>query len=166
MNNATEQFIESESKAESLNNSTESDKIKNIPTKLNEESKSEPSENEQLVNGNSPDSEHNHEPSDTEADTNEYAKKAAADTPAEEQNQLGEWQDLLGSGSIMKKILIEGKPESRPQRLERCTINYECLLENGDLIEKQENLEVLLGDHEVSTKYKQNDKNSIVRAII
>lgn len=158
MNSATEQFIESESKAESLSSLKEDHKITDIPAKLNDgfqrNNTTETTKTEELVNSNTPDSENN-EFSDTEADTNknknddENESKASGDTCVEKE-QVDEWQDLLGSGSIMKKILIQGKPESRPQRLERCTINYECSLENGDFVEKQENLEVLLGDHEVS----------------
>lgn len=153
MNSATEQFIESESRTESFSNSKENDEITDIPIESNEDLKNDTTE--QLVNGNSPNYENTDESSDPEADTNENATRASGDnSSAEKEPEIEEWQDLLGSGSIMKKILIEGKPDSRPQRLERCTINYECSVENGDFVEKQENLEVLLGDHEVSTYIK------------
>lgn len=66
-----------------------------------------------------------------------------------------EWEDLLGSGSLMKKVVREGKADSRPQRLERCLINYECTLEDGELVEKKESFGLLLGDCEVRTMFAQ-----------
>lgn len=64
-------------------------------------------------------------------------------------SEVPEWQDLLGSGSIMKKILEEGTPDTRPERLQRCTINYELGLDDGTFVERKENFEVHLGDCEV-----------------
>ncbi|KAK5647393.1 hypothetical protein RI129_002285 [Pyrocoelia pectoralis] len=59
------------------------------------------------------------------------------------------WEDILGSGSLMKKIVQEGKPDSRPQRMENCIINYTCTLEDGTLVEKKDKFQVQLGDYEV-----------------
>ena len=64
-------------------------------------------------------------------------------------SKIDKWEDILGSGSLMKKVIVEGKPDSRPQRLENCIINYECTLEDGKLIEKKEKFKVQLGDYEV-----------------
>lgn len=61
-----------------------------------------------------------------------------------------EWEDILGSGSIMKKIVQHGKPDSRPQRLQNCEINYEIQLEDGVLVEKCNNFVMQLGDCDVS----------------
>lgn len=66
-----------------------------------------------------------------------------------EEEKEHDWEDLLGSGSLMKKIVKEGEPDSRPMRLEKCIINYECRLEDGTLVEEKENFEMLLGDCEV-----------------
>nr|CAI5846159.1 unnamed protein product [Callosobruchus analis] len=60
-----------------------------------------------------------------------------------------EWTDLLGSGVIMKKIIIEGKPDSRPERSEKCIINYTCYLEDETVIESCGNLEVYLGEYDI-----------------
>lgn len=70
------------------------------------------------------------------------------DTPAPEK-EPDEWEDILGSGSIMKKIIQKGTSESRPQRLQVCQINYESKLENGILIEKCDNFTMQLGDCDV-----------------
>lgn len=59
------------------------------------------------------------------------------------------WEDILGSGSLLKKIVQEGKPDSRPQRMENCIINYTCTLEDGKLVEKKDKFKVQLGDYEV-----------------
>lgn len=58
------------------------------------------------------------------------------------------WEDVLGSGSVLKKIIKEGKPDSRPKRLDVCKIRFTCTLEDGTVVEKK-NLSVQLGDCEV-----------------
>ncbi|GJQ85529.1 hypothetical protein Trydic_g10830 [Trypoxylus dichotomus] len=60
-----------------------------------------------------------------------------------------EWEDILGSGSIMKKTIQAGKADSRPQRLQICEINYESKLESGILVEKCDNFIMQLGDCDV-----------------
>lgn len=49
----------------------------------------------------------------------------------------------------MKKVLKEGTPETRPARAFICTINLEGSLEDGTVVEKQDNLVIQLGDVEV-----------------
>jgi len=61
----------------------------------------------------------------------------------------GKWEDILGSGSLMKFVVTEGTPNTRPQRLQNCRISYECTLEDGTLVEKNDNFELQLGDCEV-----------------
>lgn len=60
-----------------------------------------------------------------------------------------EWIDLLGSGSIMKKIIKKGTPDTRPKRLQECNIRYECSLDDGTIIENFEDFTLQLGDCEV-----------------
>jgi len=59
------------------------------------------------------------------------------------------WDDILGSGSLMKFIILDGKPNSRPQRLQTCKIKYTCTLEDGTLVDENDNFELQLGDCEV-----------------
>ncbi|KAK4885548.1 hypothetical protein RN001_001819 [Aquatica leii] len=59
------------------------------------------------------------------------------------------WEDILGSGSLLRQIITKGKPDTRPQRLQNCLINFECTLENGTIIEKKEKFKVQVGDYEV-----------------
>lgn len=69
-----------------------------------------------------------------------------------EAKRKDEWQDILGSGVIMKKILKEGEPDSRPRRSEKCLINYTCRLEDADeetFVEKGESYEIGLGEGDV-----------------
>ncbi|XP_019877780.2 peptidyl-prolyl cis-trans isomerase FKBP8 [Aethina tumida] len=66
------------------------------------------------------------------------------------QENKDEWVDLLGSGSIMKKIIREGLPDTKPQRLQKCRINYTCTLEDDpEVILQEEGNEIFLGDCDV-----------------
>lgn len=61
-----------------------------------------------------------------------------------------EWIDLLGSGAIMKKIIIEGKPNTRPQRSQKCIINYTCSLhKDNTVVDSAENFDLHLGESDV-----------------
>ncbi|XP_022118759.2 peptidyl-prolyl cis-trans isomerase FKBP8 [Pieris rapae] len=64
-----------------------------------------------------------------------------------------EWQDLLGSGSILKKILKKGDDSEglRPQRSDICRISYELRIRNGkhENIEKRDQVKIYLGDNEI-----------------
>lgn len=71
------------------------------------------------------------------------------DEDKEKEEKKDEWQDLIGSGGILKKVIKEGKPDSRPQRMEQCTINYTCTLEDGTIVEKEDNFVFTLGDCEL-----------------
>ncbi|KAK9883977.1 hypothetical protein WA026_004912 [Henosepilachna vigintioctopunctata] len=93
------------------------------------------------------DSENNISVSDEENLSN--AKTNSETTESNDDKPTDEWIDLLGSGSINKKILKEGTPESRPERQQVCVINYELFLNENDIIEKKENYEIDLGDYDV-----------------
>ncbi|EFA06496.1 peptidyl-prolyl cis-trans isomerase FKBP8 [Tribolium castaneum] len=67
----------------------------------------------------------------------------------EKSDEEPEWQDLLGSGSLLKKIVKEGQANTRPQRLQKCTISYELSLADGTFIERKDNEEIQLGDCDV-----------------
>lgn len=60
-----------------------------------------------------------------------------------------EWIDMLGSGSVMKKIIKIGTPDTRPKRLQNCKIRYECSLDDGDIVDTSEEFTLQLGDCEV-----------------
>lgn len=60
-----------------------------------------------------------------------------------------EWEDVLGSGALLKKILQPGTENTRPQRLDMCVLNYKCSLEDGTEVETAENAKIQLGDLEV-----------------
>jgi len=63
--------------------------------------------------------------------------------------QLGVWEDILGSGRLMKKVLVEGSMH-RPNKGERVTINYrESLEESSDCIKEEKSFEFNLGESEV-----------------
>lgn len=60
------------------------------------------------------------------------------------------YQDILGSGDLMKKIISPGNVDERPMKGEQIVINLVGRLENSDdIFEKEENFEITLGDCEV-----------------
>lgn len=116
--------------SESLINSESNEKLADIPSKLKGEKSLKEFESEEIV-------------------IDASLKDLITNGIEAEEDGEGDWEDLLGSGSLMKKILVQGKPDSRPQRLEKCVISFECTLEDDTLIEKCDNFEMLLGDCEV-----------------
>ncbi|XP_023345477.1 peptidyl-prolyl cis-trans isomerase FKBP8 isoform X3 [Eurytemora carolleeae] len=79
----------------------------------------------------------------------------AKDTPNEAKEEIhetsgivGEWEDILGSGRLRKKILIEGTGD-KPDKSIRVRIHLkEFLYEDGDCI-KDEELEMNVGEFEL-----------------
>jgi len=60
------------------------------------------------------------------------------------------YQDILGSGDLLKKIVKPGSADDRPMKGEQIMINLVGRLEDdGGVIEEEENLEITLGDCEV-----------------
>ncbi|CAG9806011.1 unnamed protein product [Chironomus riparius] len=60
------------------------------------------------------------------------------------------FMDILGNGQLTKKVLIKGKPDTRPERLWICVINLKEELENtGELIEEYNDFIFQLSDQEV-----------------
>lgn len=84
----------------------------------------------------------------------EQNKEALFSQPTNEDKfeELGEqtYQDILGSGDLMKKIIYPGNVDERPMKGEQIVINLVGRLENiDDIFEKKENFEITLGDCEV-----------------
>lgn len=81
------------------------------------------------------------------------AEAAAAEKEKQGEKPPEEWQDVLGSGALLKKILTQGDESngSRPQRSDICRISYELKLrdDNQDLIEKRDQVKIYLGDNEI-----------------
>lgn len=85
-------------------------------------------------------------------DTNPPNSKS--DEKSEEpSNKTNDWLDILGSGGILKKSIVEGKPDTRPTRGEKCTINYTCSLEDGTITESKSDYQFFLGESDVSSTY-------------
>jgi len=63
--------------------------------------------------------------------------------------QLGEWEDVLGSGRLMKKVLVEGSGY-RPNKGERVSINVqESFQENSEILKDEKGFEFNIGESEV-----------------
>ncbi|CAH2042527.1 unnamed protein product, partial [Iphiclides podalirius] len=81
------------------------------------------------------------------------AEAAAAEKERATESQNDEWQDLLGSGALLKKIIKSGDESEglRPHRSDVCRISYEVKIKdgNGEIIEKRDQVKIYLGDNEV-----------------
>ncbi|CAK1552957.1 unnamed protein product [Leptosia nina] len=81
------------------------------------------------------------------------AEAAAAEKSKQKDEKSDEWQDVLGSGSILKKIINQGDETEglRPQRSDICRISYEVRLRDGnrDLVEERDQVKIYLGDNEI-----------------
>ncbi|XP_049876963.1 peptidyl-prolyl cis-trans isomerase FKBP8 [Pectinophora gossypiella] len=80
------------------------------------------------------------------------AEAAAAEKEKPAEAKTDEWQDVLGSGTLLKKILKAGDESDglRPHRSDICRISYEVKIrDTGDLVEKRDQVKIYLGDNEV-----------------
>lgn len=58
--------------------------------------------------------------------------------------------DILGNGQLLKKILTRAPKENRrPLRGELVTLSYKGMLDNGNVVEKMDELKIHVGDFEV-----------------
>lgn len=73
-------------------------------------------------------------------------KEELADEPKIDPHRV---VDLLGNGQLIKKTLKKSDNPTSPQRGELIKISYTGKLDDGTVVEKQENLCVHLGDYEV-----------------
>lgn len=70
---------------------------------------------------------------------------------SEDESEETDYQDILGSGDLLKRIVKSGSPNDRPLKGEQIVINLVGRLEDdGGVIEKEDNLEITLGDCEVT----------------
>lgn len=78
-------------------------------------------------------------------DTNELSQSVKENEPEETT-----YQDILGSGDLMKKVITQKSSDERPMKGEQVVINLAGRLEEqDDIIEEEKNLEITLGDCEV-----------------
>lgn len=80
------------------------------------------------------------------------AEAAAAERDRSAEIKTDEWQDVLGSGALLKKIIKEGNESSgsRPQRSDICRISYELKIRDTEhIVEKREQVKIYLGDNEI-----------------
>lgn len=58
--------------------------------------------------------------------------------------------DILGNGQLVKRVLKKSKFKRRPMRGELVTVNFTGALVDGTVVEKEELLQIHVGDFEVS----------------
>lgn len=93
-----------------------------------------------------------------EADSKESQPVATA---PEEKEKNDESMDVLGNGQLLKRIIKKSTNELKPERGDLVNISFTGQLVNGTVIEKQENMEIHVGDFEVNNinKYKTKPGN-------
>lgn len=74
--------------------------------------------------------------------TGQQQEKASAD------DQKDEYMDILGNGSLLKKVLKEGQGE-RPESRDIAVINYTGRLDDGTVVEEERDFVVQIDDVEV-----------------
>ncbi|XP_022818113.1 peptidyl-prolyl cis-trans isomerase FKBP8-like [Spodoptera litura] len=77
---------------------------------------------------------------------------AAKDKSNTDETKTDEWQDVLGSGALLKKILKVGEESNglRPHRSDICRISYEVKIKDTDhVVEKRDHVKIYLGDNEI-----------------
>ncbi|XP_053685425.1 peptidyl-prolyl cis-trans isomerase FKBP8 [Sabethes cyaneus] len=79
------------------------------------------------------------------AEMNSSAEQDQKDKAAEHKNDV---MDILGNGSLLKKVLREGQGE-RPESRDIAVVNFVGRLEDGTLVEEQQNCVVQIDDVEV-----------------
>ncbi|XP_013187581.1 peptidyl-prolyl cis-trans isomerase FKBP8 [Amyelois transitella] len=80
------------------------------------------------------------------------AEVAAAEKDRPAETKTEEWQDVLGSGSLLKKSLKQGDESTglRPHRSDICRISYEVKIrDSGEIVEKRDQVKIYLGDNEI-----------------
>uniref|UniRef100_A0A182JU29 peptidylprolyl isomerase n=1 Tax=Anopheles christyi TaxID=43041 RepID=A0A182JU29_9DIPT len=65
-----------------------------------------------------------------------------------EENE-SECMDILGNGTLLKKVVKKGRTELRPESKDLVTISYTGRLEDGTVVEEQSNVVVQIDDVEV-----------------
>lgn len=77
----------------------------------------------------------------------EDAEKGANKPDASESEP--EYMDILGNGTLLKKVLTKGRSENRPESKDIVVITYSGRLEDGTVVEEQTNFVVQVDDVEV-----------------
>ncbi|XP_059620018.1 peptidyl-prolyl cis-trans isomerase FKBP8 [Phlebotomus argentipes] len=69
--------------------------------------------------------------------------------PEKAEEKEDDVMDILGNGQLTKRILVKGREEQKPLTGDVCRIVFEGRLEDGTLVEKEEDFLINVGEHEV-----------------
>uniref|UniRef100_A0AAG5DAB5 peptidylprolyl isomerase n=1 Tax=Anopheles atroparvus TaxID=41427 RepID=A0AAG5DAB5_ANOAO len=70
-------------------------------------------------------------------------------TKAEAPESEPEYMDILGNGTLLKKVLTKGRSENRPESKDIVVITYSGRLDDGTVVEEESNFVVQIDDVEV-----------------
>uniref|UniRef100_A0A2M4BPR3 peptidylprolyl isomerase n=1 Tax=Anopheles marajoara TaxID=58244 RepID=A0A2M4BPR3_9DIPT len=76
-------------------------------------------------------------------------KKDAASSEEEGAAESSDYMDILGNGTLLKKVLRKGLTEMRPESKDIATISYTGRLEDGTIVEEEHEAVVQIDDVEV-----------------
>ncbi|XP_011698872.1 PREDICTED: peptidyl-prolyl cis-trans isomerase FKBP8-like isoform X2 [Wasmannia auropunctata] len=71
------------------------------------------------------------------------------DQPKEDQSKEEESLDILGNGQLKKKVRKKGQKDVKPQRGDICTLEMIGMLDDGTVVEYNDNMSIQVGDLEV-----------------
>ncbi|KAG5334745.1 FKBP8 isomerase, partial [Acromyrmex charruanus] len=60
-----------------------------------------------------------------------------------------EWLDIIGNGQLMKKLIKKGTKDVKPIQKDICTLKFTGVLDDGTVVEDQDNISIQLGDFEI-----------------
>uniref|UniRef100_T1PC14 peptidylprolyl isomerase n=1 Tax=Musca domestica TaxID=7370 RepID=T1PC14_MUSDO len=80
---------------------------------------------------------------------NDSEVAADAETKTDDDAEGEDVCDVLGNGQLVKRVLKKSKVNKRPQRGDKVTLNFTGKLDDGRVVENQENFQVHVGDFEV-----------------
>jgi FKBP-type peptidyl-prolyl cis-trans isomerase len=76
-------------------------------------------------------------------------KTDAADYESPKKKDRDTFYDMLGNGSLTKRVIHFGDESKRPLNGQICTISYTARLENGSIVERQDDYQFIIGDGDV-----------------
>ncbi|CAO1313544.1 unnamed protein product [Diamesa tonsa] len=72
------------------------------------------------------------------------------ESEVKERDMNPDFVDILGNGQLTKKVLVKGKDDTRPERLNICTIKLVGSLDDGTIVEDYlDNFTIQIGDVEI-----------------
>ncbi|KAG5333617.1 FKBP8 isomerase, partial [Acromyrmex heyeri] len=114
------------------------------PSSLEDQSKEDqPKMDQSKVNQSKEDQPKEDQSKDQPKDDQPKEDQLKEDEPKEE------WLDIIGNGQLMKKLIKKGTKDVKPIQKDICTLKFTGVLDDGTVVEDQDNISIQLGDFEI-----------------